>query len=131
MKHVNKCKRKGIKVLPALGEKNLAKKMEENDKKNWLKPWPSRIERESFENFLKSKFEHVKIRFEKLFIWFSIDQKLGSIYWKCFDWSSINWASIKTDKGWPKFLIAISIDRKIGSINRKSGKIRFLKNRAF
>ena len=36
MKHVNKCKRKGIKVLPALGEKNLAKRMEENDKKNLI-----------------------------------------------------------------------------------------------
>ena len=32
MKHVNKCKKKGIEVLPTLGEKNLAKKMEENDK---------------------------------------------------------------------------------------------------
>ena len=31
----------------------------------------------------------------------------------------------------PKILIAISIDRKIGSINRKSGKIRFLKNKSF
>ena len=33
MKSENKCKRKGIKVLPALGEKNLAKRMVENDKK--------------------------------------------------------------------------------------------------
>ena len=33
MKHVNKCKRKGKSVLPALGEKNLAKRMEEIDKK--------------------------------------------------------------------------------------------------
>ena len=33
MKSENKCKRKGIKVLPALGEKNLAKRMEEDDKK--------------------------------------------------------------------------------------------------
>ena len=30
-----------------------------------------------------------------------------------------------------KFLIVISIDRKTDSIDRKSGKIRFLKNRAF
>ena len=34
MKHENKCKRKGKKVLPALEEKNLAKRMEENDKKS-------------------------------------------------------------------------------------------------
>ena len=33
MKSENKCKTKGIKVLPALGEKNLAKRMEENHKK--------------------------------------------------------------------------------------------------
>ena len=67
---------KGIKVLLALGEKTLAKRMEENNNKIWLKPWPRRIEREGFENFLKSKFGHVKIRFEKLFIRFSIDRKL-------------------------------------------------------
>ena len=34
MKSENKCKTKGIKVLPALGEKNLAKRMVENDKKS-------------------------------------------------------------------------------------------------
>ena len=33
MKHVNKCKRKGKSVLLAVGEKNFAKRMEENDKK--------------------------------------------------------------------------------------------------
>ena len=32
MKHENKCKRKGKKVLPALKEKNVAKILEENDK---------------------------------------------------------------------------------------------------
>ena len=33
MKHENKCKRKGKKVLPTLKEKNLAKSLEANDKK--------------------------------------------------------------------------------------------------
>ena len=33
MKHVNKCKRKGKRVLPALEEKNLAKGIKENKKK--------------------------------------------------------------------------------------------------
>ena len=127
MKHVNKCKRKGIKVLLALGEKTLQKEWRKMTKKFWLKPWPSRIERESFENFLKSKFEHMKIIFEKLFIRFLIDRKLGSIDRKCFNWTSINRASIKTDRGWPKFLIAISIYRKTGSIDRNSRKIFFLK----
>ena len=32
MKNENKSKRKGIKVLLALGEENLVKRMEENDK---------------------------------------------------------------------------------------------------
>ena len=33
MKLENKCKRKGKRVLPSLEEKNLAKELEENDKK--------------------------------------------------------------------------------------------------
>ena len=44
MKHENKCKRKGKKVLPALEEENLAKILEEN-KKNFVS-WTDRIERE-------------------------------------------------------------------------------------
>ena len=38
---------------------------------------------------------------------------------------------IESGKLKPKILIAISIDRKTDSIDRKSGKIIFLKNRAF
>ena len=78
-------------------------------------------------------FEHVRIKcFKKLSIWFLINQKLGSIDRKCFDWSSINQALIETNKGWPKFLIAISIDRKIGSIDRNFGKKQiFEKTRQF
>ena len=66
--------------------------------------------------------------FKKLSIRFLIDRKLGSINRKCFDWSSINWALIETDRGCRKFLIAISIDRKIDSIDWNSRKNRFLKN---
>ena len=58
MKLENKCKRKGKRVLPALEEKNLAKKLEENDKKlDWsLDRLKRERERErEFENFLKSK----------------------------------------------------------------------------
>ena len=112
---------KGTKVLLALGEKTLAKRMEENNKKIWLKPWPRRIEREALKNFLKSKFGHVKIRFEKLFIRFSIDRK-------CFDGTNFNQAWIETDRGWPKFLIPILIDWKRISIDRNFGKNKFLKN---
>ena len=38
MKLENKCKIKGKKVLQALEEKNLAKELEENDKKIGLEP---------------------------------------------------------------------------------------------
>ena len=131
MKHENKCKRKGKSVLQALEEKNLAKRMEENDKKILIRALTDRIERKSVWNFFEKVFEHVRIKcFKKLSIWFLIDRKLGSIDWKCFDWSSINQASIETDRGWPKFLIAISIDRKIGLIDRNSGKKKFLKKQS-
>ena len=118
---------KGIKVLLALGEKALAKRMEETNKKISLQPWPRRIEREALKNFLKSKFGHVKIRFEKLFIRFSIDRKLDSIDRKCFDGTNFNQAWIETDRGWPKFLIPILIDRKRISIDRNFGKSKFSK----
>ena len=64
----------------------------------------------------------MKIRFEKLFIRFSIDRKLDSIDRKCFDGTDINQASIETDRGWPKFLIASLIDRKWSSIDRNFEK---------
>ena len=44
---------------------------------------------------------------------------------------AIDRTSIKSGRLKQKILIAISIDQKIGSIDWKSGKIRFLKNRAF
>ena len=53
--------------------------------------------------------------------------------WKFFscDRSRIDRASIELGRLKPKILIAISIDQKTGSIDQKSGKFRFLKNRAF
>ena len=47
MKHEIKCKRKGIRVLPALGEKNLAKSLAENDKKSLVEPSQVREREES------------------------------------------------------------------------------------
>ena len=44
---------------------------------------------------------------------------------------SIDRTSIESGGLKPKILIAISIDRKTGSIDRKSGKIRFLKTKHF
>ena len=63
MKHENKCKRKGIRVLPALGEENLTKKNGGKWQKIDVKPCLSRREREKFEILLKSEFEQVKISF--------------------------------------------------------------------
>ena len=132
MKYVNKCKRKGKNVLPALAKKNLAKRTEENDKKSWLESWLIGQREKEFENFLKkclNTWESSVLK--KLFIQFSIDRKLGSIDRKCFNWwSSINWVSIEADRGWPKFLIAISIDRKISLIHRNFGKNKFLKKQS-
>ena len=47
MKLENKCRRKGKRVLPALEEKNLAKELEENDKKLDWSLDRSKRERES------------------------------------------------------------------------------------
>ena len=90
-------------VLPAFGEKNLAKRLEENNKNLVGCLDRSNRERKSVWNFWKV-FEHVKTKvFKKLYIWISIDWKIGSIDRKCFDWSNINRASIETDRSWPKF----------------------------
>ena len=48
--------------LPAQREENLAKRSKENDKKFDGEPCPIRREK-SLKNFLKSKFEQVKLRF--------------------------------------------------------------------
>ena len=49
--------------------------------------------------------------------------------WKFFSCnrSRIDWTSIESSRLKPKILIAISIDRKTGSIDRKFGKIKYLK----
>ena len=117
--------KEGYKGLTGLGR--------EKRQKNLIEALIESYRERKFWKLFERKFEHVKIKFEKLFIQFSIDRKLGSIDRKCFDWTSINRASIKMDRGWPKFLIAISIDWKTGSIDRNSGNffIFFLKQTSF
>ena len=80
MKHENKCKKKGKKVLLALEEKNLAKILEENDKKKLASILGPIEQRENvFWKSLNSE-EHVRNKgFKKLSIRFSIDRKIGSI----------------------------------------------------
>ena len=71
----------------------------------------SKRERER-ENFWKSVFEKVKIRFLKNLIY---DIRLIEKQFR----------SIETDRGSPKILKEISIDRKTVWINRKSRKTSF------
>ena len=49
MKHEKQCKRKGKMDIPAYGERNLARNLKENDKKNPCGALPSWRERKSFE----------------------------------------------------------------------------------
>ena len=64
-KHENKFKGKGIKVLPALGEKNLAKSLAENDKKFLVEPCQvGERERKVWKSFEKVD-EQVKYEFLK------------------------------------------------------------------
>ena len=130
MKTVNKWKRKGNKVLPALKEKNLTKFLKENDKNFlWLLD-RSKRERKVFWKVLNSEEHVINIGFKKLSIRISIDRKLDLIDRKYFDWSNSNRELIETHNQ-SKTLIAISIKREIGSIDRNSGKTNFLKNKAF
>ena len=79
MKHEIKCKRKGKKDLPALGEENLAKRMDENDK-NWdwalTESYGERIVKELFEKV----FDSIENQFLKNFSYdFRLIEILGSI----------------------------------------------------
>ena len=84
--------------IPAYGEKNLARNLEENDKKFAVEPCRVREKEESLKNFWKRCFEIVKIwLLKKAHLRFSIDRKSVSIDWnkqkfiknfkRIFDWS--------------------------------------------
>ena len=61
--------KEGYKVLTGLGREKPCKKNGGKLQKILIEALTeSHRERESFEIFLKSKFDHVKIKFEKLFI---------------------------------------------------------------
>ena len=64
---------------------------------------------------------------EKIILVKNIETENFSI---AIDWELIEHQSSQANLN-QKILIAISIDLKTGSIDRKSGKIRILKNRAF
>ena len=72
--HEIKCERKGIRVLPALGDKNLAKIPEENDKKSLVEPSQVEEREESLKKFEKVSLKQSNLTFKKT--WFT-----------SFDWS--------------------------------------------
>ena len=90
-------------VLPALREENLAKILEENDKKFVVLPCQVR-ERRKVEKLLKKMFETVKELFLK-----NLKHDVRLIEKQV--------RSIKPGRGSLKFLNKISIDRKLDWIN--------------
>ena len=99
--HENKSKRKGIKVLPALWEKNLAKIWLKTTKKSSIEPCQVGEREESLKKIWKSVLNQPKHCFKKKKIdsQCSIDRKTGSInrtrqrlteiFKKDSDWSKI------------------------------------------
>ena len=78
-----KCKRKGKKDLLALGDKNLAKISEENDKKSLVEPSQvgerEREREESLKSFEKATLKKSNLTFKKHDSRVSIDRKTASI----------------------------------------------------
>ena len=113
MKCENKSKKKGKRVLPIFGERNLAKKMIKNDKNlRWSQVRIGEREKSS-EKLLKKWFWKSQNQFLKNLIH---DIRLIEKQFR----------SIEIDRGSPKILKEILIDRKTVWINRKSGKNIFL-----
>ena len=82
MKHENKWKRKGKKVLRALQDKNPRRNLRENDKNLlWILD-RSKRERKAFEKFEKVLNTWKANGFKKLSVRFSIDRKIDLIEWK-------------------------------------------------
>ena len=67
MKHEKQCKRKGNIDIPAYGERNLVKNLEQNDKKILMEPY--RVGEREREKVLKKWFEQVKYDFLKNLIY--------------------------------------------------------------
>ena len=109
-KHEVKCKRKGIKDLPAYREENLAKNLEENDKKFVGKPCPIRRERKVWKPFWKVSLNKSNSDFKKT--WFTI-----------FDWSKISFDWSKQTEASFKNFKTISINQKTDWINRSRQRL--------
>ena len=76
--HEIKCKRKGKKDLPAFKDKNLAKIVEENDKKFFGGALAKSEREESLKNFEKAPFEKSNLTFKKT-CFTSFDQSKNSL----------------------------------------------------
>ena len=107
MKHENKCKKKGIKVLPALDDKNPWRNLVEKQQKLAFDPWTDRIERER----VLKKVWIVKNTWET--------QCFKNSY-TIFNWSKISFNRSKHTEPSQEIFIAFSIDQKIDSIDRNT-----------
>ena len=121
MKHVILMKKKGY--------KRLTQARRQKPWKIWGRKWQKlaldwidreRIEKRVFEEFWKVWRTREKTVFKTLTSRFSISRKLASIDQKL---NSIN----RVRRIVTKNFISFSIDRETTSINRKSGKLKFLK----
>ena len=131
MKTENKWKRKGNKVLLALEEKSLAKISKENDKKNCFDSLTDRREREKcFEKVWKwQNTWKLKVLKNSLCDFRLIENKI----WSIENYIRLIQKQLSSDRNGQvqtKILIAFSIGRATGSIDRKFGKYNFLKNKA-
>ena len=99
MKSENKCKRKGIQVLSALGEKNCAKNNGGKWQKIGLEPWPSHIEREKVEKLLKKWVwtRENQILKNSLHDFWSIEKQIWSVKNASIDPTPIEHWSKKTE----------------------------------
>ena len=137
LKCMKKCMKNELKKKKKKGQNSLIGTRRQNPWRKfegkWQKiTWVGSVEGREPKSFLKS-FEIVKNTrkayvFKKPSERFSIGRKIGLINRKSH---SIDPASIEMGRFKPNFLIAISIGQAISSINRKSEKIKFLKNKAF
>ena len=111
---------RGIKVLPALGEKNLAKNLVEKDKKSSVEPCQVGEREESLKKFWKSVLNESNTVFKK---------KKNLIHDVRLIQKQVR--SIEPGRGSLKFLNAILIDRKTDSIDWNCKKMNFWKSTEF
>ena len=141
--HEIKCKGKGKRDLPAFKDKNLAKILEENDKKSMVEPL-AKLEREkSWKNFLKKSFwkrqsDLLKTMFHKFRLIEkqprSIETDRDSIktIWKEFEQLKNSFDRSKQTETLSNIIKKFrSIEKQNGSIEMGRGLLNLRKNTVF